>query len=127
MVKRARTSTRTGRTLALAGAWIPIGGAVGVALGAVYRDVAGFTAAGAAIGVVLAALTLVYRIARTRGELSWPQFAGGLMLVGALGFGLGAIFVPDRLLFYGLLAALLCLPAAIWLASSIWNSKPIPS
>jgi hypothetical protein len=114
----------TGRTVALAGAWIPIGAVLGIALGATYGDLASFTVAGGAIGVVLAVLTLIFDIARTKGELTWSQFASGLMLVGALGFALGAIFVPDHLFFYAMLAVSLCLPAAIWLAHSIWPSKP---
>lgn len=114
----------TGRTVALAGAWIPIGAGVGSVVGAIYGDIAGFMVAGATIGAVLSALTLISAIALTNGELSLAQFAGGLLLVGAMGFALGAIFVPDRVLLYGLLAIGLCLPAAIWLGLSLRNPRP---
>jgi hypothetical protein len=114
----------TFRTVALASACIPVGAGFGSALGAIYGDVASFTVAGAAIGTVLSALVLIFDIARINGELSWSQFASGLMLVGALGFALGATFVPEHLFFYGVLAISLCLPAAIWLGFSLRTSKP---
>jgi hypothetical protein len=114
----------TGRIVPFALAWIPIGATVAAALGALYGDITSFTVAGAAIGVVLSALTLIFDIALTKGELSWSQFATGLMLVGALGFALGAVFMPDHLFFYGVLAISLCLPGAIWLGFSLRTSKP---
>jgi len=114
----------TGRTVALASAWIPIGAGVGSVVGTIYGDIAGFIVAGATIGAVLSALTLIFVIARTNGELSLAQFASGLLLVGAMGFALGAIFVPDRVLLYGLLAIGLCLPAVIWLGSSLRTPRP---
>ncbi|HVA84875.1 MAG TPA: hypothetical protein VNF73_01015 [Candidatus Saccharimonadales bacterium] len=113
-----------GRAFALAGAWIPIGAGVGGGFGVIYGDIASFAAAGAVVGAVLAALTVIFAIGRTRGELSLAQFAGGLLLVGALGFSLGAIFVPDRMLLYGLLAIGLSLPALIWLGFSLRSSRP---
>lgn len=105
----------TVRTATLASVWIPIGAGVGSVFGTIYGDITGFTVAGAIIGAVMSILTLIFVIARTNGELSLAQFASGLMLVGAMGFALGAIFVPDHVLLYGVLAIGFCLPAVIWL------------
>lgn len=110
-----------GQTVALAGA--PIGAAVGVALGAVYGDIVSFAVAGAIIGVVLSALTLIFAVARISGELSWAQFASGLMLVGAVGFALAAISVPQHPFLYGALAVTLCVPAVIWLGFTLWTRR----
>ena len=118
MSQRPTTTSST-----LVGVLIPIGAGIGMAFGAIYRDVPGFMVAGAAIGAELTSLILIFAIARTKGDLSGRQFANGLMLIGAMGFAVGAVFVPDRLVLYSVLAVACYAPAAVWLWSNYRSSK----
>lgn len=69
----------------------------------------------AGVGLVSCVVALVVSALDRGLPIGWQEVACSLLLVGALGWMIGAILSSDRRLFYGVLATGLLLPPAIWL------------